>query len=89
MLDDGSRLLTGSTDKTIKIWNPNAERWAPENQLEVGGAVQHIELKDDALVLSCDAILDTISPSDAVGLVQLINTVNNSRIEVKVGYSLL
>lgn len=83
MLDDGSRLLTGSTDKTIKIWNPNADRWTPENQIEFSGGVQHIELKDDVLLLSYDAIIESISTGDPVGLVELINMSTNSRVECK------
>eukprot|EP00607_Mallomonas_marina_P002352 CAMPEP_0182425288 /NCGR_PEP_ID=MMETSP1167-20130531/11656_1 /TAXON_ID=2988 /ORGANISM="Mallomonas Sp, Strain CCMP3275" /LENGTH=402 /DNA_ID=CAMNT_0024605825 /DNA_START=127 /DNA_END=1335 /DNA_ORIENTATION=+ len=83
MVEDGSRLLTGSADKTIKIWNPNADKWSPENSIDLTGGVQHIEVKDDVLVLSTDVVIDTISSGDPVGLVQLINTKNNIRVECK------
>eukprot|EP01041_Mallomonas_annulata_P007239 gene7239-14770_t len=77
-IDDGSRILTGSMDKSIKVWNPNT--WTTESKLDFPGGIQHIEMKDSILLLSMDRIIETIATGDPVGLVQLINTQNPSVI---------
>lgn len=84
MVEDGSLLLTGSSDKTIKTWNPNLERWSPDSSIDFPGPIQHLEMRDDILLLSMDCIVDSISSGEPVGQLQLINTKTNARIDCKV-----
>jgi len=87
MLDDSSRILTGSIDHSVKIWNP--ENGNEAGEIKFQGEVSSMKVKDNFMILSVDIIPNNIPHGDAVGQVILVNLADNSRIECKVSIFLI
>jgi WD40 repeat protein len=88
LMEDGPRLLTGSEDGSIKIWNlATLPQGQPEVTIPLGGPIQHIETKfGNSIMCSLDSF--PVSQVDAVGEVHLLpnpadlsNTVSCKRSE--------
>ena len=79
MIEDGSKILSASNDRTVKIWNPETAEMQAE--INYGHEIQHIEVKDDFLVLSMDVEPAGVVPSDPVGKIIVVNMSTNSKIE--------
>lgn len=74
---DGVKIITGSSDKHIKVWN--ASTWANEGGFDTNGEVQHIEIIENFLFWSMDVILQDGLP-DPVGQVHMINVNDQQRV---------
>lgn len=74
---DGVKIITGSSDKHIKVWNANT--WANEGGFDTNGEVQHIEIIDNFLFWSMDVALQESMP-DPVGQVHMMNINDQQRV---------
>ena len=74
---DGVKIITGSSDKHIKVWNANT--WANEGGFDTNGEVQHIEIIENFLFWSMDVTLQEGLP-DPVGQVHMMNVNDQQRV---------
>lgn len=84
-MSDGTGLMTGSVDKTIKMWNLRATPPEPQTN-PVDGEVQHLNITGNYLMWA-NSIQPAYSPSDAVGVVELMDMTNNTRAKCLVSLS--
>lgn len=78
-MGDGSALITGSLDKTIKMWNMAVSPPEPRS-IDVDGEVQHLSIVGSCLMWA-NSVLPAPAPvpSDAVGVVELLDIATGSR----------
>ena len=78
---DGSGIMTGSLDKTIKHWNIQVSPPAAHS-IPVDGEVQAISIAGNYLMWA-NSVLPPYTPSDAVGVVELMDLGNVSAPHAK------
>lgn len=78
-MPDGSGLMTGSMDKSIKMWDLRPS--PPSSQsIAVDGEVMHLTVEGPFL-LWANSILPAYTPSDPVGVVELMDLASNVRVK--------
>ena len=70
-------LITGSVDKTIKMWNMQANPPEPQS-IAVDGEVQHMSIAGSCLVWA-NSVCPPYTPSDPVGVVEMMDLAANTR----------
>eukprot|EP01031_Cornospumella_fuschlensis_P029808 gene29808-35989_t len=78
------KILTGSTDGTVSVWNLGAQVPTAEGTVKTSGKVTHLEVKDSTILWAVDEpISPEMSPELTVGTVYLLNSADMSTIPVK------
>ena len=89
LFDDGSgpKILSGSLDSTVKLWNLNTLSNVPEFQTNTGGPVYRIQVGGgNTIMWSTDATLDNGFKDVPVGMVYLFK--DGTPVPIKVMYIL-
>lgn len=77
-ISEGPSLITGSVDKTIKVWNMAAN--PPVSQkIDADGEVQHLLVTAGNYLMWANSVMPAYSPSDPVGIVELMNIASTAR----------
>ena len=95
-MPDGPKILSGSTDSTVKVWNLATAEPSLYTSIATTGVVEHIEVSGSTILWSVDEPLSQsstqIQASDqqqqqrqdiTVGIVYLFNTTDASTIPIK------
>lgn len=86
-MPDGPKLLSGSTDSTVKVWNLASEKPSDDVvSIPTTGAVEHIEVSGTTIMWSVDEPISPELPDNTVGMVYLLNSADMSTIAIKVRY---
>lgn len=72
-MPDGPRLITGSTDKTVKVWNLTHDPPSQEMSKETAGVVGDIEVDGTTIMWAVDEPLQGDAPGIPVGMVHLLD----------------
>lgn len=84
-MPDGPKLLSGSTDSNVKVWNLANEK--PTDgvvSIPTTGGVEHIEVSGTTIMWSVDEPIAPELPENTVGMVYLLNSADMSTIAIKV-----
>lgn len=83
-MPDGPKVLSGSTDGNVKVWNLASEKPEQDVQsLPTTGVVEHIEVSGSSILWSVDEPISPELPDNTVGMVYLLNTTDMSSIAIK------
>jgi len=71
---DGLKVLTGSSDQTVKIWNFSSKVPSLDISIPMKGPVEHIDVNENTITCATlEPLLDQ-QPKVAVGMLHLFNT---------------
>ena len=72
-MPDGPRLITGSQDQSVKVWNLTTDPPSQEMVLKTAGTVGHVEVNGSNIMWSVDETLPGDAPGVPVGVVHLLD----------------
>lgn len=81
-VNDVPKILTGSSDGTVSVWNLGADVPAAEATLKASGKVTHIEVKDSTILWAVDEV-SAVNEQLTVGTVHLLNNSDLSTTAVR------
>ena len=83
--ENGPKILTGSTDCTVKVWNLSSKDPSLEATIPATGKVEHILVDGNTIMWSTDEQISPDKPGITVGMVYLLsNPADMSTIAIKV-----
>lgn len=87
MMKDGPRLLTGSLDASVKVWNISTGEPVLETSLPAAGPVQRIRVSDSTVMYSVDepSLPPASGAQDLIpcGVIHLLNPSTGTTIPIK------
>jgi hypothetical protein len=84
--DQSKTILTGSLDKTIKMWNPGSG--VEPKTSAVDGEVQYMTVNNSLLLWAQNTMPEGVVPGDPVGLVKLCDMSSAAQLKCIVGPNL-
>ena len=84
-MPEGPKLITGSSDATVKVWNLQSEVPQQDISIPVPGKVEHLEISGNVIMWSVDEPLNKDQPELVVGTVYLFNPNDMTTLPIKVG----
>lgn len=82
-MPDGPKILSGSTDSTVKVWNLATAEPSLYTTIPTTGVVEHIEVTGSTILWSVDEPLAKERQDITVGIVYLFNTADATTIPIK------
>jgi WD40 repeat protein len=72
-MPDGPRLITGSVDQSVKVWNLTSDPPSQDMVKSTNGTVGHVEVNGSTIMWSVDESLMGDAPGVPVGVVHLLD----------------
>lgn len=84
-LPSGPKILTGSSDSTVKVWDLSSAAPQQEAEIPATGLIAHIDVNssNNNIMWSTDEPLSPDQPNVLVGVVHLCNTQNLTTVPIK------